>query len=98
MDLAQESDLVLSVSRGKNKQWHVTAHDFRQPLTTFDNPQAACAWAIARAKLKRGRVFLEGILVTWSDNGGSLFKSVRSQNNVAAVNPLAPSLRGQRGR
>lgn len=91
MDFDQESDLILSVSRGQNEQWRVTANDFGQPLATFDDPQAACAWAIARAKPRRGRVFFEAIPVTWTDSGDSLFKSVRSQNvDGAALNgPLS---------
>jgi len=59
MDMEQESDFILSVSRGENQQWQVSVQDLKQPLATFNTPQAACAWAIARAKPKRGRVLVE---------------------------------------
>lgn len=60
MNFKQVSSPVLSVLRGPNQQWHVSAQDnLRQPLATFDNPQAACAWAIAHAQPKRGRVLVE---------------------------------------
>jgi hypothetical protein len=77
MDLEQENDLVLNVLLGQNKEWHVIAQDFRQPLASFDNPHSACAWAIARAKPKRGRVIVEKIPVAWTDSGDSRFKSAR---------------------
>jgi hypothetical protein len=59
MDIEQESDFILSVSRGQNQQWHVSVQEVQQPLATFNTPQAACAWAIARAKPRRGRVLVE---------------------------------------
>ena len=59
MELNDSSDLVFSVLRAHNTQWHVTTQDSRQLLASFDNPQAACAWAIARAKPQRGKVFVE---------------------------------------
>lgn len=66
MNFDQKSNLDFRVLRGKNNQWHVTAQDFRQPLASFDTPHEACAWAIARAKAKRGRVFVEETFVDYS--------------------------------
>ncbi len=59
MDFDSQGALVLSVSLGQNKKWHVSLLDFSQPLASFDNPQAACVWAIAVAKPKRGKVLVE---------------------------------------
>jgi hypothetical protein len=59
MDFYHEINVVLSESPGKDKQWQVTAEDFKQPLASFDNPQAACAWAIAQAKFQGGKVLIE---------------------------------------
>jgi len=59
MDFHLNSDLVLSVSPGKDYQWQVTAEDLKQPLASFDSPQAACDWAIAQAKLQGGKVLIE---------------------------------------
>jgi hypothetical protein len=64
MDFYHESNVVLSVSLTKNKQWHVTWKDSKQPLASFDNPQAACAWAIAQAKPKGGRVLVEEMVAS----------------------------------
>lgn len=75
MEFKQENNFVLSVLLGKDKQWHVIAQDFRQPLASFDNPQSACGWAIARAKPKRGSVMVEEIPVAWTDSSDSRFKS-----------------------
>ena len=72
MDLDQESNLVLSVLRGQDNRWHVTAQGFSQPLDSFGSPHEACAWALARAEPKRGRVFVEKALVDYS---GSAAKS-----------------------
>jgi hypothetical protein len=66
MDFNQESNLVLRVLRGHNNRWHVIVDDFRQPLATFEGPHDACAWAIARAKSTRGKVFVENISVDYS--------------------------------
>lgn len=70
MDLDQDSNLDFRVLRGQNNQWHVTAQDFRQllrqPLASFDSPHDAIAWAIARAKPKRCRVFVEETFVDYS--------------------------------
>lgn len=66
MDLDQESNLDFKVLRGQNNQWHVTAQDLRQPLASFDSPHDACAWAIARAKPRRCRVFVEETFVDYS--------------------------------
>jgi hypothetical protein len=66
MEFDQESDLDFRVLRGQNNQWHVTAQDFRQPLASFDSPHEACAWAIARAIPKQGRVFVEETFVDYS--------------------------------
>ena len=59
MDFDPKGNLILSVSLGQNKQWYVSAQDLSHPLASFDNPQAACAWAIAVAKPKRGKVLVE---------------------------------------
>jgi hypothetical protein len=66
MDLDQESNLDLRILRGQNNQWHVTAQDLRQPLASFASPHEACAWAIARAKPKQCRVFVEKTFVDYS--------------------------------
>ena len=66
MDLNQESNPVLTVLRGHNDRWHVVVDNFRQPLATFERPHDACAWAIARAKSKRARIFVENIPVDYS--------------------------------
>jgi len=66
MDLDQESNLDFRILRGQNNQWQVTAQNFRQPLASFDSPHDACAWAIARAKPNRCRVFVEETFVDYS--------------------------------
>lgn len=66
MDVNQDSNLVLTVIRGHNDRWHVVVDDLRQPLATFERPHDACAWAIARAKRKRARIFVENIPVDYS--------------------------------
>lgn len=66
MDFNQDSNLVLTVLRGHNDRWHVVVDDLRQPLATFERPHDACAWAIARAKSKRARIFVENIPVDYS--------------------------------
>jgi hypothetical protein len=77
MDFDQESNLVLKVMLGEDKEWHVIVQDFHKPLASFDNPHSACAWAIARAKPKRGRVIVETIPVEWIDGGDSRFTPAR---------------------
>jgi len=69
MDLNQESKLVLSVLRGQDNRWHVTEQGFGQLLDSFDSPHEACAWAVVRAEPKRGRVFVENVLVDYSKTG-----------------------------
>lgn len=66
MDSNQDSNLVLTVLRGHNDRWHVVVDDLRQPLATFERAHDACAWAIARAKSKRARIFVENIPVDYS--------------------------------
>ena len=66
MDVNQDSNLVLTVLRGHNDRWHVVVDDLRQPLATFERPHDACAWAIARAKSKRARIFVENIPIDYS--------------------------------
>ena len=63
MDSVEESDVVLSVTLGQHEQWNVTTQEFPHPLASFSNPQAACAWAIQRAKPKRSRVLIGEIPV-----------------------------------
>jgi hypothetical protein len=60
MNSMQESDVVLSVARGQDEQWHVTTQESLQPLASFGSPQSACAWALGHAKPKRGQVFIGG--------------------------------------
>ncbi len=62
----QQNNLVLKVLRAHDNRWLVIADDPRQPLATFEGPRDACAWAIARAKSKRGRIFVEHIPVDYS--------------------------------
>ena len=81
----QESSLVLSVIRGNNNQWPVTAQDFHETLASFDNPQAACAWAIARAKPERGRVFVEELT---PDSAASARDSIPSPDRFKFSIPL----------
>jgi hypothetical protein len=59
----RESDVVLSVELGQDKQWHVTTQEIPQPLASFDNPQSACAWALWSVQPKRGKVLVAGIPV-----------------------------------
>ncbi len=66
MDFNQESDFDLRVLRGQNDLWQVIAQDSPHALKSFDDPHEACAWAIALAKSKRGRVFVEEALVDCS--------------------------------
>lgn len=66
MDFDQENNLDFRVSLGQNNQWYVTAQDFCQPLASFDSLHEACAWAIARARPKRSRVFVEETFVDFS--------------------------------
>lgn len=66
MDFGEDCNLVLMVLRGQNDRWHVVVDDLRQPLATFERPHDACAWAIARAKSKRARIFVENIPVDYS--------------------------------
>jgi hypothetical protein len=50
---------VLYVLRESQNRWNVASDDLHQSLASFDTPYEACAWAIARAVLKRGRVFVD---------------------------------------
>ena len=60
MNFVLKPNTVLSVVRGHDpQQWHVTAQDMANPLASFNDPQAACAWAIARARSVQGRVLVE---------------------------------------
>ena len=65
MDFDTEGNFVLSVSLGENNQWHVSARDVSRPLASFDEPQAACAWAIAVAKPRRGKVLVEELAASY---------------------------------
>ena len=85
MDLDQESNLDFRVLRGQNNQWHVTAQDLRQPLASFDSPHEARAWAIARAKPKQCRVFVEETFVDYSSfKAGSQDRSVTGRDARSA--------------
>ncbi|MEO7725675.1 MAG: hypothetical protein ABIS45_00295 [Burkholderiales bacterium] len=61
---AMEPDgVVFSVACDKNEQWHVTTQEFAKPLASFNDPRAACAWAIRRAKPVHGQVLIGEIPV-----------------------------------
>jgi hypothetical protein len=74
-----DRDVVLNVLRGQNGQWHVTVQGFSQPLASFQNLQAACAWAIDHARPTRGRVFVNEIPVIWGNSSDLRFPAVRGQ-------------------
>ncbi len=60
MNFVLKPNTVLSVARDhEQQQWHVMAQDITTPLASFNDPQAACAWAIARARSVQGRVVVE---------------------------------------
>ena len=60
MNFVLKPNAVLSVARGHDQQqWHVTTQDLTKPLASFNDAQAACAWAIARARPVQGRVLVE---------------------------------------
>ena len=69
MNSIPDRNADLSVLHGQDEQWHVTSQDISKPLASFDNPQAACAWAIERAKPMRSRIFVEEILLDWEFAG-----------------------------
>jgi hypothetical protein len=77
MDFDQESHFVLNVMLGEDKAWHVVMQDVHQPLASFDNPHSACAWAIAHAKPKCGRVVMEKIPVAWVEGADSRYAPAR---------------------
>ena len=78
MNSHTENNLVLSVWLGQNKQWHVSARDFSLPLASFDNPQVACAWAIAVARAKHAKVLIEEPRVSSSGLSRSAMNSSES--------------------
>ena len=69
MNSIPDCDVVLSVLDGQNEQWHVTAQEASKPLASFDNPLAACAWAIERAKPMGSRIFDNEVLLDWERAG-----------------------------
>jgi hypothetical protein len=69
MNSIQDRDTVLSVLRGQNEQWHVTTPKASKPLASFNNPQAACAWAIDRSKPMGSKIFVDEILLAWERAG-----------------------------
>jgi len=48
MEHLLKPNVVLSVVRSSQQEWHVMAEDVSEPLASFADPQAACAWAIER--------------------------------------------------
>jgi hypothetical protein len=61
MEHALKPNVVLSVVRSNQQEWCVMAEDVNEPLASFADPQAACAWAIERATPLNGRVLVEEI-------------------------------------
>ena len=45
--------------RSTDNRWRVLADELSEPIPVFDTPQDACSLAVARAKARRGRVFVE---------------------------------------
>lgn len=85
MGIEQKGEFVLCVSRVHNQQWQVSVQDLQQPLATFDSAQAACAWAIARAKPKRGRVLVE----EWeTDDAACLDTALKTTGNFKFSIPV----------
>ncbi len=83
MDSNEQSNLDFRVLRGQDNQWHVTADDFHQPLASFDSPHDACAWAIARAKPKQCRVFVEETFVDYSRSTNAFYTPARIRSSTA---------------
>lgn len=61
MEHVLKPNVVLSVVRSNQQEWHVMAEDVSEPLASFADPQAACAWAVERATPLNGRVLVEEI-------------------------------------
>jgi hypothetical protein len=61
MEQVLKPNVVLSVVRSNQQEWHVMAEDISEPLASFTDPQAACAWAVERATPLNGRVLVEEI-------------------------------------
>ena len=61
MEHLLKPNVVLSVVRSSQQEWHVMAEDVSEPLASFADPQAACAWAVERAAPLNGRVLVEEI-------------------------------------
>jgi len=74
MKHSEECVLILNVIRGTDNRWQVTSEDLGQPIAFFDTAQDACSWAIARAKPKRGRVFVEKTPVDMQNERGSYIR------------------------
>lgn len=60
----EQRTLVLNVNRTIHNRWQVVSDPVEDSAPLFDTPQEACSWAIARAKLQRGRVLFENVPVT----------------------------------
>ena len=73
MKPGEERIPVLNVTRAMDNRWQVASDPADESVPVFDTPQEACAWAIARAKLRRGRVLVENTPVDMGkENGGYL--------------------------
>ena len=66
---------VLNVVKGMDHRWYVLINELDAPIAFFDTPHEACAWAIAHAKPKRGRVFLEKTPVDIENDGGTFSRA-----------------------
>ena len=73
MEHALKPNVVLSVVRSNQQEWCVMAEDVNEPLASFADPQAACAWAIERATPLNGQVLVEEI-TTPGGNANREFK------------------------
>ena len=59
MEHGLKPNVVLSVVRSNQQEWCVMAEDVNEPLASFADPQAACAWAIERATPLNGQVLVD---------------------------------------
>ena len=82
MDFHYNTDFILSVVRMQDQKWDVRSQG--QTLATFDNPQSACAWAIAYVKPNLGRVLIEEYATSNSTSP--------AENTVAAFKYSIPVL------
>jgi hypothetical protein len=76
MEHALKPNVVLSVVRSNQQEWCVMAEDVSEPLASFADPQAACAWAIERATPLNGRVLVEEITTPGGNANGEFKYSI----------------------